>query len=829
MSPVQNIFSVIPDLPSALNGNRHCADPSDVRARRPPMTTKQVRKAYQKANKGPRLSKAEQRRQELFEQDRIRKEFEKEKNQARARAARDKKREREERERIEKRKKGLPLVDVRPSQDTIARFVRPKPRSQRDGGASPPRRHAPRPRSASPTVHNSGEPRPVDNVDEENVRHPQKRSHAVPKGTSHDLRGTSPIPDHTEPVDKKRKVEGDEDQTPPPIVDRVVSSPPGHHPTASVAGDRVHGTPSSRVKQGEPNLDDSFLTIDLSEENLFDNLLREMDDVSTSSNALITSSPGPQQDHQNIPTQPPENPVPPQKQTGRTPVCLERAAEPTDSIPPRRSVLSPSLVSSTVKTPCQGPIPTPRRQELTPLSFAAPPTSSTKRSPPKTLVSRAFRHHRTTVAPAPAPPKFKPYKQVAASLPSTPQFIKPPLPPPRTAAKGSYHSRAIQPRQVQHNELPPSTQLFLISHLDDFLPSPSQEVREIFEGPQVDHAANVVKVELTATLSADEDPKPSQFMSRMPTASSNTCVASMPRINPRVFHQLQHVSDHPIPSKAKIRNHPQAISQHVPSAFEMPPFSTQDLLLSSQDVKDIEGPLSSTRAQNLTPLPTEDCIKPSNAPRRSPKPFLTSTCRELRYKYVLERGRTAAWEGPSAQQKAREEFDRLQELEDEQLERLLANPNEGTEEGNGNTGAIAVEVEFNAVGKESFTTPSRGTPTPQVQSRRGWTGRGPCSITEDTAQKHTRTLPNGQRLKLGTSGSSYEAMLELLAKGPKKDKDTHLMNRNVDRDKDKDRSRYNNSDRMKAVEGITSPPASQETDYDCGEEWDDDDLFHGML
>ncbi|KAI0182717.1 hypothetical protein EV127DRAFT_302013, partial [Xylaria flabelliformis] len=133
MAPVQNTFSIIPDLPSAINGNLHGgADGSNARTNRPPMTTKQVKKAYQKANKGPKLSKAEQRRQELFEQDRIRKEFEKEKNQARARAARDKKKEKEERERAEKKKKGLPLVNVRPSQDTIARFVRAKPKSQRD-------------------------------------------------------------------------------------------------------------------------------------------------------------------------------------------------------------------------------------------------------------------------------------------------------------------------------------------------------------------------------------------------------------------------------------------------------------------------------------------------------------------------------------------------------------------------------------------------------------------------------------------------------------------------------------------------------------------------
>ncbi|KAF3065822.1 hypothetical protein GL218_09332 [Daldinia childiae] len=121
MAPGQNTFSIIPNALCAINGG---LDASETRPGKRPMTSKQAKKAYQKTNKGPKLSKAEQRRQDLFEQDRIRREFEKEKNQARARAARDKKREKEEKERAEKKKKGLPLVDVHPSQATIAWFVR---------------------------------------------------------------------------------------------------------------------------------------------------------------------------------------------------------------------------------------------------------------------------------------------------------------------------------------------------------------------------------------------------------------------------------------------------------------------------------------------------------------------------------------------------------------------------------------------------------------------------------------------------------------------------------------------------------------------------------
>ena len=70
------------------------------------------------------MSRAEMMKQERAEQERIRKEFEKEKAAAKAKAARDKKKEKEVAEKEAKRKKGLPLVSVRPSQDTIAWFVR---------------------------------------------------------------------------------------------------------------------------------------------------------------------------------------------------------------------------------------------------------------------------------------------------------------------------------------------------------------------------------------------------------------------------------------------------------------------------------------------------------------------------------------------------------------------------------------------------------------------------------------------------------------------------------------------------------------------------------
>ncbi|KAL1861369.1 hypothetical protein Daus18300_008900 [Diaporthe australafricana] len=124
MAPKQKTFELIPDLPGIGQGQHHRPAAAAAVQSKPPMTTKQAKKLYQQKSKGPKLSKAEQRRIDLMEQDRIRKEFEKEKAQARARTARDKKKAKEDKERDERRKRGLPLTEVHPSQDTISRFIR---------------------------------------------------------------------------------------------------------------------------------------------------------------------------------------------------------------------------------------------------------------------------------------------------------------------------------------------------------------------------------------------------------------------------------------------------------------------------------------------------------------------------------------------------------------------------------------------------------------------------------------------------------------------------------------------------------------------------------
>ncbi|KAG5942357.1 hypothetical protein E4U59_001160 [Claviceps monticola] len=117
---VQRTFTIVP--PSANTRGVNLLHQSAQHVR--PMTSKQAQKAYKDATRGPPISRAEQRERDRAEQERIRKEFEKEKATAKARLARERKKEKENAEREKKKKKGMPLVSVRPSQDTIARFVR---------------------------------------------------------------------------------------------------------------------------------------------------------------------------------------------------------------------------------------------------------------------------------------------------------------------------------------------------------------------------------------------------------------------------------------------------------------------------------------------------------------------------------------------------------------------------------------------------------------------------------------------------------------------------------------------------------------------------------
>ncbi|KAF7861791.1 hypothetical protein EAF04_007674 [Stromatinia cepivora] len=90
-----------------------------------PMTSKQAKKAYQKANRTPRITKAEQKRRDAEELAKHRKAYEKEQAAAKAKTARDKKAAKALEQKEERKRLGIPEPSrhVRASQSRISMFI----------------------------------------------------------------------------------------------------------------------------------------------------------------------------------------------------------------------------------------------------------------------------------------------------------------------------------------------------------------------------------------------------------------------------------------------------------------------------------------------------------------------------------------------------------------------------------------------------------------------------------------------------------------------------------------------------------------------------------
>ncbi|KAA8565614.1 hypothetical protein EYC84_009466 [Monilinia fructicola] len=100
------------------------------------MTSKQAKKAYQKANRTPRISKAEQKRRDAEELAKHRKAYEKEQAAAKAKAARDKKAAKALEQKEQRKRLGIPEPSrhVRASQSRISMFIKQGNKRLRESG-----------------------------------------------------------------------------------------------------------------------------------------------------------------------------------------------------------------------------------------------------------------------------------------------------------------------------------------------------------------------------------------------------------------------------------------------------------------------------------------------------------------------------------------------------------------------------------------------------------------------------------------------------------------------------------------------------------------------
>ncbi|KAI2636556.1 hypothetical protein GGS26DRAFT_549568 [Hypomontagnella submonticulosa] len=590
MAPGQNTFSIIPNAPCAINGNLDT--PQSLSKR--PMTTKQAKKAYQKANKGPKLSKAEQRRQELFEQDRIRKEFEKERNQARARAARDKKREKEEKERAEKKRKGLPLVEVHPSQDTIAWFVRGQRKKNQES--------------------------------QENRENRAESLAAVNKDNNYSDSdsGTLSAGDDPEPPPKKQKIEyldlGCSPSSAGVLGGLTSATPnPDRDPDANIdmdtdthrdiqqdlhlhTGDdppETHSPVGRNLILKHSNLDvDDFATAELLDDELLNELIDKTEDLPKDDKAApVRDVPSPR-DEKVINT----TAAPQALNSHSSPITSAKeippAQKPEDSASPSSvqrplQVLSMNEVNSKVNnTPIEPAVEKPKPATTIPSIVADSPAQASKKSQSSVSASRSFRHPKTPMGPPPVPPKFRPPSHLSAANPRTPPFLlkKTQSPSSRPVTDScTKQSEGQVTNGLQEEQPPTSTQLFVLGNLDDLFPSPSQEVRELFEEPK------------PIIRKSDGKPTGRTICPTLPPPRRNHPPKSMsPILNPNRFTPTainskadKGTSAHKSFPPVRARNPPPfphangQFSRNL-EAIDMPFFSTQDFLLSSQDVRDLE-------------------------------------------------------------------------------------------------------------------------------------------------------------------------------------------------------------------------------------------------
>ncbi|KAI1844738.1 hypothetical protein JX266_009194 [Neoarthrinium moseri] len=658
MAPIQQTFSLIPELPSALNGTTG----TDSAPRRPserPMTTKEAKKAYKARTKGPKLTKAEQRRQDLMEQDRIRRELEKERNQARARTARDRKRDKEEREKAEKKKKGLPLVQVRPSQDTIARFIKKPAPKQEEGGYE----------DLKPTARDSSSMLM-------RVTERSKMSDQPPASQENDWDVASSPDDGTDRPAKRQRAGPSPLLSPrdepvpegiskePKLIDAVSrpadASPLKQEPAGTQERSRLASLdPDDPVTEDLANqqiLSESFSADD----GLFDDIDIEAFDVAAAATdqkdtCVKQTLPPPEPPDQGplaadsialagceLENRVPgdealvENKTVPPDTMVRRPVssCDSPSSETvTPMVVDAAPILSPTTASSGKSIASsdtqQNPEPNAKPKQRSPTSNTAdgaarpplrdlplnqdighnprwsdrkPPTRqvpsvSTSKPPfrkPQTALSGAnsFRSPKTPMGPPPLPPKFKPHgPATSVHKAGAPKFL--PAKSPSVALPVDQGNHLGTPGSK--DSMPPSsTQLFLLSNVDDLFPSPSQEAEEIFEKPIV---------------------RRGPLQTRPKTAPLPTRFTSRPQLRDRASSHRGGKRDSVTPQSLACNSHPTAKNPHkepfiksnsncgglstsqktleTPAVDYMPFLSTQDLLLSSQDIKELEEGSSS--------------------------------------------------------------------------------------------------------------------------------------------------------------------------------------------------------------------------------------------
>ncbi|KAH8789675.1 hypothetical protein BGZ57DRAFT_85219 [Hyaloscypha finlandica] len=399
MAGRQRTFELIP---TTLAAKSHGNQPTY-------MTSKQVKKAYQQANRGPRISRAEQRRLDAEELERQNKEYERERAAAKAKAVREKKAAKETADKEARRKMRLPEPSrfVRASQPTISKFVRGGNNGKRSWQEM--KMHTLE-EDSDGTLPESGF------GEKDDAQPPAKRVPA--EDDSEDEFGDFPSlsqSDLLEKIDSSMVSLNGGGTGSPAVVAKQPALPPCQEPSQSL--------PARKYSEGEYPLNGSQLTA----EKVNTQLLSEAAEAVQKSDGT-------------------ELPVP--KQTTPKPTLSMKPQQQVQPIP--RDILPKPIHA--------------KNQKLSVSTSADSNNARTKPAKP-TVVSRpVLQEVSTNMPPPPIPLKEK----KAISFAPSPQKDRPLL---QITTKTNNKPKYIIPVS--------GTQVFLENHLDDFFPSPTQEIREL--------------------------------------------------------------------------------------------------------------------------------------------------------------------------------------------------------------------------------------------------------------------------------------------------------------------------------------------------------------
>jgi hypothetical protein len=473
MPAFQQKFNLIPENPSNA-------------AAKPPMTSKAAKKAYLKANRGPKVTRAEQRRLEKEELEKQKKEHDKERNAARAKAVREKKAAKAAEEKEQRRKLGIPEPNrfVRASQPTISTFAR-------HGGK--------RAWQEITTV----------NITEE-----------LEDATVED--DLQPM-DMAEPPGKRIAVEQESD-------DEF-----GCFPSMSQADELLGKINSSSISVSQ-NKENSQLS-SLSENR---NLRHFSATRAKSQTELTEDVASPNVSRHSKPLHFATAASKPVKEAYALKSATRRDSQELPKLKtkqsfdetPLRSQALADLITTQLQTEAAEAKPESDRLTCTPIlqmsavSVATGKCTNTKPNLQNTNSRATYQHAyhsptetiRFSKASLPQDLARSPPSQAARSLKYTqnvptittvskptfrkPNAFMPPPPKPSTFTRppylvASHNSGLVQPRKVggralqQTEDIPPTaTQLFIENNLDDFLPSPSQEARELLDDDIEDFPSN---------------------------------------------------------------------------------------------------------------------------------------------------------------------------------------------------------------------------------------------------------------------------------------------------------------------------------------------------